>query len=372
MTSSLIGKGSYGMIFYPPIPSESFKKKLSDDSLFIGKIFLNKKDALKEWKNSVLLRKIPNYQTYFIVSLYYSKVDLNRLSISLSLKDKNEYITPLNKNKLFFFQQYKLFGGDSLYKYFNKHFNKSKVSHFEIVYLLQNVFHAIDILLKYEYVHQDISMNNILINHLSSKIIDLGFNFINFKNFYNIPTTKVCRNDNPLLFHEFTYYLNPPEYVLIHNCDLLNYLKEHPDDNECFQKIIIKVKSNLNIPIHDTKLYKIYNKFIDNSFWNSDFKNYIKEIINKVPIINQLSLIEYYKSIQIHLKSDLYSIGITMLSLDKFINYKYTQSKRNKYIHKYYNYLLVGLINPSPIHRININIATFYIKKIKEIYSKIS
>jgi len=367
MTSALIGKGAYGMIFYPPIPSDSFKNKIKDDTLFVSKVFLNKKDALKEWKNSIIIKKFPNYLRYFIISMYHSKITAQSLSNNLSDNDKIQYLK--NKNQLFFYQHYKYHGGYTICKYFIYNFKKSQASHFEIIYLLENIFYAIDFLLKYNYVHQDISINNILIHNLNSKIIDLGFNLIHFNNFYNIPISKVLRNDNPLLSSEFKYYLSPPEYLLIHNCDLLNKLKESPNNNEYFDLIINKIKRNLNIPIHDTVLYRIYNKYIDNNIWNTDFKYYLNDIFKKVELINAETLIQYYKNISIHLKSDLYSLGIVMLWLDKYINLKYFKSNRNLNIHKEYIKLITGLLNPSPIHRINITIAIYYIKKIKNFHS---
>lgn len=367
MTSILIGRGSYGIIFYPPIPCESLKFKINDETLFVGKVFLNKKDSAKEWKNSVIIKKLPNYFSYFIISMYYSKIPVNTLSTYLNYDDKNQYLK--NKNQLFFYQHYKYQGGLSIYKYFHNNFRKSQVSHFEIIYLLQNIFYAIDYLIKNNYAHQDISMNNILVHNLNSKIIDLGFNLIHFKNFYNIPISKTLRNDNPLLAKDFKYYLNPPEYHLIHQCDLLNKLKESPNNIEYLNLIINNIKSNLNIAINDTRLYKLYNNYINNNIWNTDFKYYLNDIFKKVETINTTSMIEYYKKLYIHTKSDLYSLGIIMLSLDKYINLKYFKSNRNLNIHKEYIKLITGLINPSPIHRINITIAIYYIKKIKNFHS---
>jgi serine/threonine protein kinase len=365
MAFTIIGKGTYGIVFKPIIPCN---KIIENTSNMVSKVFLNKKDAIIEWKNSIIIRKLLNYEKYFLISLYHSQISKNILKQILPPEYHEKYINNLNPNQVSFHQHYIYYGGMSIYKYFITNYKNKQTSYSTIIYLIHNIFYAIQFLIKNKYVHQDISINNILIHRFDSKLIDMGFNFIHFDNFYNLPSLKIQKYDNSLFHIDYKYYLNPPEYLLIHNCHLLKNIQSNPNDVVSFNLIINAILANMNVILNCYRLNKLYNIYINEILWYSEFKFFINDIIKSIPDINNITLMEYFKNIKIHLKSDIYSIGISMLSFDNYINKKKTMSIRDIKIQKYYNRLLLGIIHPSPIHRFDISNAVYYIQKIKNIY----
>lgn len=279
---TLMDEGAYGCIFTPPLSCKNKKKQkeVEEEEFDLSKIILTEY-AKREDAVSELIRKIPLWKNYFVVS--------ETMCEPAPLQTDNDLRTcpvlqqkPLSQFRLLFMP----FGGDSL------QVHRFSLSSFNFLSFAQHFLEAGAILNLFGIVHRDIHSGNILVDKEDvPRIID--FNLAIF--------TETDRLTNQLL-HQYNYKLTqePPDSTLV-NAIKLGYNAKRVISSIVTKKPILKkIRSLFSISIQemqeqltsfyeksksikqgeDAKWFKVYWRFIDS--WAIG--------VNLVEMIHKLSL----------------------------------------------------------------------------------
>ncbi len=211
----LIGEGTYGKVYRPPL---SCNDKMIKNS--IGKVFSDKKDYETELK---IIKKIKDINVNNIFSIpFYESCPKN---LQLIYKDGGMDLYD--------------FISDNSRKHFKHILEKMKYICLGIKYLIQN-----------EYVHQDIKLENLVYNSKKLYLIDFGL-LTHFKD--------IQKN---ISFLKYDYIIFPPEYkrFVYHDKFVPYFLKNFNNSTILgfIKKIYPTWKDDLKI-----KNYEIYPDKID-------------------------------------------------------------------------------------------------------------
>lgn len=171
---SIIGEGSYGTIYKPPLPckNSSATKKNS-----VGKVFEDAEDMYDEKEKHELVSSLDPEHTYTL-PLYDNCVIAKGYQHQLIYKYGGKDLKSLLKTK----------GTASKFKSFIRNIGP--------------LLYGIQTLARHKYVHLDIKPENILFKNNKIYLIDFGLTD-SFKNVYS-------KSNNHILEHDYPYY--PPEF----------------------------------------------------------------------------------------------------------------------------------------------------------------
>jgi serine/threonine protein kinase len=166
MSSEIVGTGTYGIVYRPPIAcNKKFKHKD-----IVGKVFSDKEDYIDEVNINKKVKAI-NSKNLFSIPLYQNCPENLEIIYADGGKDLYDYMS--DESNLHFHHIFK-----------------------NMIYLLQ----GIKMLLKNNYVHQDIKLENIVFNGVKLYLIDFGL---------MVKQNEIYKNDG---FLKYTYLAYPPEY----------------------------------------------------------------------------------------------------------------------------------------------------------------
>lgn len=198
---AIIGQGSYGCVFDPPLLCEEAIEKRT--GRVVGKLAL-KSDAKDELIATSVLSEIPNSKEYFILANLGSYCDdvvplkeqTDKLGIAMCKpierygnRDMVHYTMP--------------FGGISISKYLEP---IKKL--FPVRDIITHALEGAALMTLNGYVHYDIHMGNILIEGSKPRFIDFGFSFSS----YNITQETL---DERWKEYNPKYPVEPPEITVI-------------------------------------------------------------------------------------------------------------------------------------------------------------
>jgi len=181
--SKLIGKGSYGCVFKPLINCKNKKNKTQKNK--ISKIIINEeqKSIDREYQINKMIQKIPNYKTWAYVwdnkcrPPEYDKIkEISEIQKCLTKfkKDKKDY----NKYANMLIGDY---GGKPFLNYCYSKITKSDYTSQKFIKIFKFLFNLIEPLFiglislkKNNLLHQDLSINNIMIKKNKCYMIDFG------------------------------------------------------------------------------------------------------------------------------------------------------------------------------------------------------
>jgi hypothetical protein len=370
----VIASGGYGCIFKPALRCQGTKKRLK------GKIskLMTENHTLKEYKEiekiKSKIRKIPNYEEYFLINDItickpekLTKSDLNNYKTQCRALPKDDiYENNINSSIDNLLLLNMPDGGLAIDDFnsangsFKKWFHTSN----GLIKLLEN---AIIPLNKQNFFHSDIKDSNILIeeidDHYKLRLIDWGLAteyvpFINSKiptSWYNrslafnVPFSIILFNDHfeKLYIKYITKFGKINEDIL--NPFVLKYIKywfktKGPGNYKIINQIMYILFSN-DID-EDDKDVKI--KIIEEEFTIFYITNYLVQIIKKYTYFKNNKLVinlrNYLDNVFIHI-IDIWGLLLSYISLleSLFTNYKklsYNQHKIFEYIkHLYITYL---------------------------------
>lgn len=279
----LLDQGLYGCIFTPPLTCKDKKKQElveKDDDLELSKLILTEY-AKQEEAVATLIRKIPLWKNYFVVS-----ETMCEPAIKQTEKDLPACV-PLDKHTL---SQFRLlvmpYGGTS----FNSH--KVNLATFNLVDFAEHFIQAGAILNLFGVVHRDIHGGNILVDSEDvPRIID-----------FNLAIFVETDDLDSKLEHQYTPTLaqEPPDSTLV-NAIKFGYKPQNVITSVLKKRPSIKKISNLlGVPLTDMReqLENFYEKSKavktgDDEGW---FRVYWRTIdswaigVNLVDFIHRLSL----------------------------------------------------------------------------------
>lgn len=167
---TIIGKGSYGTVYRPPIPCD---KKFNHKNI-VGKVFSEKADFEDEIEIATKIQKL-NSSNKFSIPFYETCPENLEIIYADGGKDLYEYLAAI------------------------KLADKSKELP-AIMTKMKSLIEGINILLDNGYVHQDIKLQNIVYNGKNIYLIDFGL---------MVKQTNLYKNDS---FLKYTYLAFPPEF----------------------------------------------------------------------------------------------------------------------------------------------------------------
>ena len=211
---ALLGYGGFGCVFYPKFNCQT--KKFNKKSKTVSKIQKKRWKSTHEIYISDQVKKIKNYEYYFVPILSSCNVSLNKI------KDDEIYDCPILKdNKQFYSMELKYINGmdyiDLIKSDDIKKFNVNLLMN-DFIYL----YNSIKILIKHSIVHFDIKSENVMYNIDTGKpmIIDFGL---------SISQKEIKKNLKDYFYvYDPTYYLWSPDIHLI--CFIVNYEKLPTND----------------------------------------------------------------------------------------------------------------------------------------------
>lgn len=301
MSSTLIGEGTYGCVFRPPLKCKNKQlNKLYNNPSFIMKVS-TEEDIREERQIVKYLRAIDQDQDYFIYLIPIKKAE-----ISQDLSQFNSKLIQMSPTKKFYgyFMKY---GGITLDNYINKYPEKITID--LVMNWLMKLIYAISILQDNKIVHLDIKINNIVIdeeNEDDIKIIDFSISGI---------VTGNKKVDKNLLVEEF-YSVYPYFYNVLYSTNYNNLKSFYPT--------LINVENAISL----------FNS-VDNTTKSKN--NYINNVI--LPNI---------------FKIDIYSLGyVFMYSI--YMRFKDKFKEQDPHSTYLFKILLLNMLNCNPNNQYDIN-----------------
>jgi len=301
--NQVIGKGTYGCVFKPALNCSNNIESFTTE---LGKVMFTQSAYKDEANISKLLEKADPKGDYLLYPID------KKCQVTKSLVKKHDIADKcmISKQKDDNFEQLIMKdGGQSLSAYIKK--LPSKLDRKSLIKLLMNLFHAIYVMVQNNLIHQDIKVDNVVIDSNNiSRLIDFGI---------TIPSDKLSKS----FLLKTEYFLTAPEYRV-----------ERLRDPQ-------KIK---DIVLNNLKLYCNYDA------WSRDGVT----IYDDAHVEN---LLEYYKNYKNNMNfmnpktADIYSLGLLIMTLYPFLIPIKLDDPR---IVDKFNKLLYDMMTPNPHERINI------------------
>ena len=352
--------GGYGCLFNPPLKCKNINQP---DGVYVTKL-MKSKYAKREYdeilKFEKILKKIPNYDDYFLVKNFelcipekLTKEDLTHFNENCSALSDDDFNEKNINEKLDDLEAIQMpFGGIDIFDYVYKiNFNNSKMMELNqtLIDLLKNGIVKMNELHVY---HGDIKDSNVLVskkgNSIRARLIDWGLSKI-YKDEENIPDAFANR---------------PFQYNLPFSCILLSrffrqtcdeFLKTNPNPSQSELKEFIdnylKMKRHFSkhlIHIHRTIQVLFKNEFsvnkhsgrsLDIKYAYENISNYLLKILEKYIKNGKFHVMEYFK--QVYLKN-LDVLGFVSI-YTYFIDY--IKNKNIKYGIKHFKPQQLNIVN---------------------------
>ena len=316
--SELIDQGGFGCIFYPGLNCKTNFKK--SNNKLVSKLQLNTFNARNEIYIGSIIKKISNYQLYYLPVI--SSCNITMASISKEMIDKCDIIEKGN-------DKYKILELPYLENIsFDKLFSDTKRStrHLFLTFIETYKYVAIAIanLIEYNIVHFDIKEQNILYStkYENPILIDFGL---------SIPIKKVSNSNLKDYFYVYApdYYLWPMEVHII------NYILHEG------KLTADSIKNTVNTYVKNNSAFNgLSDEFREK--YSAACINYFTKFIKLDGATTIIQLLDFFKT------WDLYSLSIMYL---KFFNKLFKKGYfENNFIISF-SQLLLQNISPFPENR---------------------
>ncbi len=340
---NLIGHGSYGYIFYPPLDFNDDTIIINKNENYITKLLLIK-EAEVELNNQKNISNIDTKNEYHLGDYYITK------SISKNINIHNlELFRSNNLSDLCLLIQ--KHGGIDLYKLFNKKIINSSNDYYVFLVELYRILEGIKIFNNNNLVHHDVNPKNIVYNIENNRLNYIDFSLTNKKE--NIINDANKSNYEYSIFHSSfpieTGFYDKDKYneiCLWSDNDIHEYCKEVKriiifDLNYNKVKIIKSLQDLFNfyyvidkkLENKDIKIEAInkVNRFLS-SAKNYTYDYFIKKSLNTFDLYGYGLCLLYslrYCDIYIsdELTEDLYQLALNMADLNVFTRYSIEMSQ---------------------------------------------
>lgn len=299
---NLIGKGSYGYIFSPPLDFDYEIFNLEKDKKYVTKL-TTLKDGLEELKHNDLICNIDVLNEYHLGKYYISPVKKENIDIDdFKLFDTNDY-----DDICIIIQKY---GGNDLYEGIKNNMIKNYDEFKKFIIEFYRILNGLKILNDNNILHHDINPKNIVYDIKTNRLNLIDFNLTNKKE--NIKLQILNSNYEFAIFHNSfpieTGFYNKNDYEKLKSYtekDLLNYW------NFIKQKVLYNIKIDNDL-INSIKLMFSYYYLLDEIKKNNKYKESIIE--NLKIFFFEIKNYDYDDFIDKSLNTfDLYGYGLTLL-----------------------------------------------------------
>jgi serine/threonine protein kinase len=206
MSAEVLGEGSFGCVLKPQVPCDSPAKKIRATSSknLVGKIFVDKKDFMKEVRASKIVATVdPNGQNILTPSEYCNTSVDHVLSNSSATECEAIRDVMYAPNNPTLYQLTMPYGGERL----DKQVRSNNLSKKKFLELMLPIFEGLVLLEDKGYCHQDIKASNLLITP-AKKAIMIDYSLM-------IPLKDVYASKNIRRLRH-TYFPYPPEYKIFY------------------------------------------------------------------------------------------------------------------------------------------------------------
>ena len=343
-TYNLIGSGSYGYVFHPPI-----NYHVRDNHKYVGKVVdYDSEDNICKYVESeirhyeVLRRIDPNF-SFLIYPILTSQLLIK--DIKTSTKHSLKFLKTKPKNSKIV-QMIMPYGGVSLNSYLHS-CGKSGLSFRRALSIVYDLLLGVALLQQNNICHQDIKLNNITYDPITgnARIIDFG-----------MAVTKDEFYTSNWMFQSHKYAVNPPEYRLLNIPNLIKYTVYMLGKNElntlhdfCCQFYAVERHVydlfNIGTPKYLQHLKRLQKDFVD-----------CPDCAECAETTQVLTILKSFHSFE---KSDAYSIGIIMMQL-----YPLCKPTTDKHISDTFQTIGTSLLCPHPQERMGIPEALLCVKNL--------
>lgn len=301
----IIGSGSYGTVFAPPI---NWINNKTDD--LVGKVLFsdNYHDIIQEWDASECLRQVDPDNKYFIYPLQKSQLTIQEYN-KYAKKPLN-YVNPYGELTQFIMKN----GGQSI----RSIVKQNNISFTSIVQCVLDVAQCIKVLQQNQLIHQDIHPGNIVNKDGKHRLIDFGM---------MITSTQYYSPYN-LLWNE-EYAISPPEYRLLQHNRPKKGIKY---EQELLAKYVGIKTEDLNDIFHNRYFILSYNYLVKSLKENDNSCCYLKQ----------------KKSYN---KADIYSLGVCIIEMLSYLDEQSVPPE----VAPQLSFLIVRMLMPHPENRIDID-----------------
>lgn len=352
----LIGKGSYGCVFYPAIKCNR-QRNIEGD--MVSKIFFSResaKEAREEIKNDNVIRKIPGYAQWChlwdkdCLPGDYTKIFKQDHSIQTCLDyhymDSNEF----NKHRRMLQGDY---AGTPLYLYMESKFTKRVIHNkneftkqfLDLMRLMKPLFIGLVQLNKHHISHNDIKGDNIMIDDDGCKYIDFGIS-CNYSdtNFFKTRSMSEFISDRiyPSYPYEFIYLYATKDVLEEEKQDKLYHIYRYLHDRY----------SNIHETIFKRDKTQHYLLSLINRCLHEDISKEKKDIVAKLDIYSLGSIVPNILCKLCKSNKDMQSV-VSMLHTAKL---------------KSYTELLKDMCDPDHYHRITPSEALRRYEELENLY----
>jgi serine/threonine protein kinase len=307
--NNIIGEGSYGYVFNPPLDFDYDEFNLKKDKNYITKL-TTKDDATAEINNQELILSIDKFYEYNLGKYYMTKLNTKQININrLKIFNKNDI------NNLYFIIQEN--GGYDLSKVCKLNKIKNYDECKKLIIEFYRMLNGIKILNENNIIHHDIKPSNIVYDKNNNRLNFIDYNLTIKKSDIISQATK--SEYDLSLFHasfpiELGFY-NKNEYELFKTYDDKKITQIW---NKITKKILNNIKSDNELIKSIDKLFNNYyllDKINENSIKGrilQNLKNFLFEIkSNDYTVFMQKSLETF----------DLYGYGIVLMYISRHYSY---------------------------------------------------
>lgn len=338
----LLGTGTYGCVIKPPLGDVVGR---DDASLLVGKIMEeNEKYAEDELHAARKLQRIDPSQHYFLYPLRMSKVCIQDIAqCPWAKRCKFLQGKPMDLEVPQLLMRY---GGRTLQRYLNKlQLQGTLLTRSQLLQLLKPLFYGVECLIEHRMAHQDIKINNIVVQGHEARLIDFGL-LADEHSFYT--------REN-ILWDNQRYAVNPPEYRMLCRVDL-----DKVTESELMMEERIIMMDYTNAYHKMDKLW--YNYYgIGNVIYHASMKKLQHGLHTASTMEERIALL---KRMQCFEKCDLYALGFLLFQLSTYLVPPHQDHKKAV---RMYKLLVHGLLNPCPEDRLDVEQVFAYLETIVSI-----
>jgi serine/threonine protein kinase len=330
--SKILSQGGYGCVYYPGIKCNG---NTNPDQHVVTKLQKNDDTAQNEIAIGEMIKKITNFNSYFIPVVKNCEINLSQ--IDHNVLEKCKVITP-SEDINYIIMDLPYINGVEFFDFMTALTTKKSII-FNLLETFQYLLVGLEYLLIVKVVHFDLKGQNILYNNEIKLpvIIDFGLSF-------NIEQITDANIEQYFYIYAPDYYLWPMEVHFI------NYLL-HKSNGSLSEEHISEI---IQRSVDNNVIFEIFSDNFKTEYINAA-KEFFQQFVNqpKKNIID--SLLTYYKT------WDNYALSIMYL---KILDYVFSEGFHENKLIIYFSQLLLFNISFDPNKRLTLEETTTRFKKI--------